>query len=287
MDEVDILLTHLTQNTKESECIMLEKIAQTAVTSSTTANATVVLKDSKASNKSSNSSKFSFIEQLVMDREAWENTVARTSNEHLYKLLARCYGTYLSMSQDNEKATQMRDDLQTHINLKGYVFAKTSHTLTKIVKCVFGADRRRTSTYSIVLRAALAQNKTEAQIAGFIESNGGVQEIRLAKSNALSTKAKAAIAKNTVAELSLAKVSGEALAKQLDGAKVGQQVVIVATQLANGEVVLNAVTYSETAINVALSAYYSANKESITAKVTERSKASNDATLAAAIGDAA
>ena len=58
MDEVDILLTHLTQNTKESECIMLEKIAQTAATSSTTANATVVLKDSKASNKSSNSSKF-------------------------------------------------------------------------------------------------------------------------------------------------------------------------------------------------------------------------------------
>ena len=262
---------------------MFEKMLNKPV-ETTADNTTVVLNDT--GNKS-NSYKFSFIEQLVLDREAWENTVARTSNEQLYKLLARCYGTYLSMSEDNEKAEQMRDDLKTHINLKGYVFAKTSHTLTKIVKCVFGADRRRTSTYSIVLRAALAENKTEAQIAGFIESRGGVQEIRLAKGNALSTKAKAELAKNTVAEQSLAKVSGEALAKQLDSGKVGQQVVIVATQQASGELVANAVTYSETAINTALSAYYSANKESIKSKAEERTKASNDAQLSQSIKDAA
>lgn len=283
MDEVDILLTHPTLYKKESEFVMLEKMFNNPV-KTTADNATVVLNDS---NVKSNSYKFSFIEQLVLDREAWENTVARTSNEQLYKLLARCYGTYLSMSQDNEKAKQMREDLQMHINLKGYVFAKTSHTLTKIVKCVFGADRRRTSTYSIVLRAALAENKTEAQIAGFIESRGGVQEIRLAKGNALSTKAKAELAKNTVTEQSLAKVSGEALAKQLDSAKVGQQVVIVATQQANGELVANAVTYSETAVNTALSAYYSANKDSIKTKAEERTKASNDSTLSNAINNAA
>jgi hypothetical protein len=262
---------------------MFEKLLNNPV-KTTADNTTVVLNDTSSK---SNSYKFSFIEQLVLDREAWENTVARTSNEQLYKLLARCYGTYLSMSEDNEKAKQMRDDLQTHINLKGYVFAKSSHTLTKIVKCVFGADRRRTSTYSIVLRAALAENKTEAQIAGFIESRGGVQEIRLAKGNALSTKAKAELAKNTFVEQSLAKVSGEALAKQLDSGKVGQQVVIVATQQASGELVANAVTYSETAINTALSAYYSANKDSIKSKAEERTKASNDAQLSQTIKDAA
>ena len=246
--------------------------------------ATVVLNDS---NNKGNSYEFSSIEQLVLDREAWENTVARTSNEQLYKLLARCYGMYLSMSRDSEDAKQMRKDLQTYINLKGYVFTKASHTLTKIVKCVFGADRRRTSTYSIVLRSALAKGKVEAEIAEFIESSGGVQEIRLAKSNALSTKAKAELAKNTVVEQVLAKVSGEGLAKVLDSAKVGEQVVIVATQKANGELVANAVTYSETAVNTALSAYYSANKDSIKSKADERTKASNDSTLSDAINNAA
>lgn len=244
-------------------------------------NAKVVLNDSKSS------SKLSFIEKLVIDREVWESTVARTSNQHLYKLLARCYGTYLAMTHDNDKASQMRDDLQTYINLNGFKFSKSSHTLTKIVKCVFGADRRRTSTYSIVLRAALAQNKTEAQIEGFIEANGGVQEIRLAKGSALSTKAKADLAKSSVGEKQLAKVSGPLLSQALDAAKVGQQVVIVATQQASGELVLNALTYSDTAINVALASYYSANKANIKSKATERSKASNDAAIKEAINDAA
>ena len=247
-------------------------------------NATVVLNDS---NSKADSYEFSSIEQLVLDREAWENTVARTSNEQLYKLLARCYGMYLAMSKDSEDAKKMRKDLQTYINLKGYVFTKASHTLTKIVKCVFGADRRRTSTYSIVLRSALVKEIAEADIANFIERSGGVQEIRLAKGNALSTKAKAELAKNTVVEQALAKVSGEALAKQLDSARVGEQVVIVATQQANGELVANAVTYSETAVNTALSAYYSANKDSIKTKAEERTKASNDSTLSDAINNAA
>lgn len=251
------------------------------VTPSTQANA-VVLKDSSA-----NERKFSFIESLAIEREAWENTAYRTSNQQLYTLLAKCYGKYVAMTKDTEVAKEMRLELETYINLKGYGFSKTSHTLTKIVKCVFGGDRRRNSTYSIVLRTAFEQKVAEADIPRFIEQQGGVQEIRLTKCNALSTKAKAEIAKDTVVEQALASVTSEALARQLDAAKVGQQVVIVATQQANGTVTLNAVTYSEGVVNAALSAYYVANKESIKAKSAEREKASNDALLNNAIGQAA
>jgi hypothetical protein len=74
---------------------------------------------------------------------------------------------------------------------------KKSHTLHKIVKCVFGADRRRVSAYSIVLRTANVNKIKSADIADFIRNNGGVEEIRLAKNgNALSAKQKAEVAKN-------------------------------------------------------------------------------------------
>lgn len=242
----------------------------------------VVLKDTTVAEK-----QFSFIESLAIEREAWENTVYRTSNQQLYTLLAKCYGKYMAMTKDTELAKVMRLELETYMNLKGYGSSKTAHTLTKIVRCVFGGDRRRNSTYSIVLRSAFDKKIQEADIADFIEREGGVQEIRLTKCNSLSTKAKAQIAKNTVVEQVLATVDSESLAKQLDAAKVGHQVVIVATQQANGTVMLNAVTYSEGVVNAALASYYAANKDSIKEKSAERITASNDSKLSESISNAA
>ena len=165
---------------------------------------------------------------------------------------------------------------------------KKSHTLHKIVKCVFGADRRRVSAYSIVLRTANVKQVKSTEIADFIRSNGGVEEIRLAKNgNALSAKQKAEVAKTTVASAVLAEISSEAIAKQVDAACIGQQVVFVATQQANGVFAINAVTNSTTAINAALAAYYSANKDGIKKQAAERSVASNDAKLSDAIANAA
>jgi hypothetical protein len=63
--------------------------------------------------------------------------------------------------------------------------------------------------------------------------------------------------------------------------------VFVATQQANGKFAINAVTNSTTAVNAALAAYYSANKDSIKKQVAERSVASNDAQLNDAIANAA
>ena len=62
--------------------------------------------------------------------------------------------------------------------------------------------------------------------------------------------------------------------------------MFVATQQANGKFAINAVTNSTTAINAALSAYYSANKDSIAKQVKERSVASNDTQLNEAITNA-
>lgn len=219
---------------------------------------------------------FTGIQQIVIEREVWEATVYRTSNEQLYALLDKCYSYYLLMASDTELAKQVKTDLETYINLNGYKFGGGSHTFNKIVKCVFKAERRRTSTYSLVLRAAIQANVKEGGIPEFIRSKGGVQEISLSSNSGEVTAKKLEEAKQAVSAQSLADVASEALTKHLDIAKVGQQFVIVATQKANGLITLNAVSYSSTAIKAALTDFRSKNKQQIANTLAERTKASND-----------
>ena len=87
----------------------------------------------------------------------------------------------------------------------------SSHTLSKIVKCVFGADRRRVSAYSIVLRTALAKNIDAAGLPDFIRENGGVEEVRLAKSpNSMTAKQKASAGAITLANKTIVNVTAPA-----------------------------------------------------------------------------
>lgn len=211
------------------------------------------------------------IEQLVLDAEAWQNTAFKSSNEQLYGLLARCYSLYQAMSGDTDQAKALRDGLNTYINTKGYVFGKGTHTINKIVKCVFGFDRRRVSAYGIVLRTALANKVLAAQVPAFIRDNGGVEEIRLAKSpNAMTPKQKAGIAASTVVVNDLGVVSSHALSAKLDAGKIGTNTVLIGTWQADGSVVIRAVVESDTALNAALASHYAKNQADIAADKKRR-----------------
>jgi len=209
----------------------------------------------------------SAIEQLVVEAEVWHNTAFKTSNDQLYGLLAKCYGVYLAMSGDSDEAKAMRKGLTDYINLKGYSFVKGSHTINKIVKCVFGFDRRRVSAYGIVLRTALANKVAIQDLPDFIRNSGGVEEIRLAKSpNAMTPKAKAQIASSCVTVNDLGVVSSPDISAMLDAGKVGTNTVLIGTWQADGSIAVRAVVESDTALNAALASYYSTNKESIQAQ---------------------
>ena len=170
---------------------------------------------------------YAAIEQLVVEHDAWKQTAFRTSNEQLYVLLQKCYGIYKAMEGTSSEAVALRNGLRDYINLKGHAFTKTTHTLTKIVKCVFGTDRRRVSVYSIVLRSALAQRVSILDVAQFIRDAGGVEEIRLAKSpNAMSPKQKAQIANSTVVVNNMGVISSPALSGLLnDAGKIGSRAI--------------------------------------------------------------
>jgi len=198
---------------------------------------------------------------LVTQNKTWEETVYKTSNEQLYAILQACYTVYVNAGT-KQAAKDLNEALERLAKERAFKFLSSTHTLTKIIKCVFGADRRRASAYSIALRAANAAKKKPEDIPAFIRDSGGVEELRLAKSpNALSPKPKAAAAEQAVDRENLAVVKADVITQKLDTAHCGQKLLLVATQEEDGSVTINAVVKNDTAIRAALAVVYSQTKD--------------------------
>ena len=252
-------------------------VTATPATSSTSAAADtaqlVVLHDKGAVAAQSSKSMRQHFEQLAAERMAWQDNAFRTSNEQLYVILQKCYQTYQAMGGDSEEAIALRDGFKDYINTTGMKFKKSTHTIAKIVQCVFGQDRRRISAYSIVLRSALEKKIGVFDFPAFVRDAGGVEEVRLAKSpNAMTVGQKAAVATGAVASKSLGVFASTQMGQMLDAGKVGTNTVLVGTWQADGSVIVRAVVESEGVLNAALASYYSAKK-------TEVKAAANDASL--------
>jgi hypothetical protein len=228
------------------------------------------------------------LEAIATAKDTWETTVYRTSNDQLYALLQRCYGLYTLMCKNTDTAKQLVEDVDKYLAKKEYKVAPSSHTLAKIVKAVFGVDRRRVSAYSIALRAALAAKIAVADLPKFIRDNNGVEELRLAKSpNAKSPKQKADAAKLSIGESVIAKLKLDVLAGQYDEAKVGSRHVLIVTQCADGHFDLNALVSSDTALNAALAAFYQQQAKKAAGAAPEKQQTNNDAAVTALINEAA
>ena len=189
----------------------------------------------------------------------WEANELAASNKRLYSILMDAYTYYMTMKTDSSKDTRAlyADDLAKFIAERKYVFAPTSHDMTRVVKCVFGADRRRVSAYSIALREALRQQVAAKDLAVFIEQNGGVEQIRLGGTKPLSAKVRAGKVKDEVLSAELGMIKFDARLVGADADWADKQVVIVATYLPTGEFQANAVIRHDSAVNAALAAFYS------------------------------
>ena len=189
----------------------------------------------------------------------WEANELAASNKRLYSILSDAYTYYQTMKGDTDKETRVQyaTDLEQFIAQRKYMFSPTSHDMTRVVKCVFGTDRRRVSAYSIALREALRQDVAAKDLCAFIGQNGGVEQIRLGGTKPLSAKVRAGKVKDEVVGAELGTIKFDARFVRADADWADKQVVIVATYLPTGEFQANAVIRHDTAVNAALAAYYS------------------------------
>ena len=199
------------------------------------------------------------LQSMEQTTRNWEATELAASNKRLYSIMTDVYTYYQTMKSDPIKETraQYANDLEKFIEQRKYMFAPSSHDMTRVVKCVFGADRRRVSAYSIALREALNQKVSTKDLVDFIEQNGGVEQIRLGGTKPLSAKVRAGKVKDEVVGSVLGVIKFDSRLVRADADWADKQVVIVATYLPTGEFQANAVIRHDSAVNAALAAYYS------------------------------
>ena len=216
---------------------------------------------------------YTAIGTLVSDQEVWLNGVHRTANEQLYLLLQRCYHLYSLMASDKTQNKNLKDAIDRHNKERNLGIDEGSHTMTKIIKVVFGAERRRASAYALALRVALSERVEAKDIPMFFRNAGGVEEVRRSQSAKPSVD-KVGIAKSIVTKTVLATVTEPEIVKQLDTGKLGHQVVLIATQGLNGSLEINSVVNTESAVKSALVAIYNAQSKAWTTVAADEAQAS-------------
>jgi hypothetical protein len=216
------------------------------------------------------------LRSIEANRIAWENGVYRTSNQALYQVLAEClaYSGELPVSM----AKLRNAALATFYKERGYRYKDDTPLVTRVVRAVFGdVNRRRISTYSLVLRQAQKENVAYADLPAWIEERGGIQEIRLSRSSTfVSPVQKASIGKMYFdGKPDLGTVQSEWLSVEADPSFIGQACLLLAEQQADGSFHVRAVIRNQTALKAAYAALYAKQKD-VQAKA-EAEVAANDA----------
>ena len=255
-------------------------IAITTKTNLKTTKAKAVVLNDSSKAVDYNKQTLVLLNSLINQREKWETTVYRKSNEMLYGILRECYSINYGMLGNDKVAKARRAALEQFVEEKNYRFTESTPVVTKVLKCIFGVDRRRVSAYSIVLREAAKQNVMLKDLPQWIEDNDGVEQIRLGKApNAKTPKQKAAAAKKVMAKAEVMGVAkGRALSKNAGVNFVGTDCVLLATQQADGSFAVRAVVRTVGAVNAALVAYLSQTK-GVVLNDSKKREAANDSKM--------
>ena len=171
------------------------------------------------------------------------------------------------MAADAEVAHKIDQALDKHFLLRN-IKNKSEKGLSKIIYCVFGTtDRRRVSSYAVALRCADDAETTVEGLPAFLRDAGGVEELRRTKSSDKKNEVdKVKVAKDKLSD-SLLVIEDRSLAALLkDKTKHNGKVVLIASQGANGALIINALEDGDAVVNAALTAIYNKNKKEWGAK---------------------
>jgi hypothetical protein len=203
------------------------------------------------------------LDAMEAKRISWENNEYKASNIVLYNLLADCLAFSRPLEPNIAKYRNMK--LEDFFIKRQYSWKKDAKLSAKVTRAVFGdIDRKRLSTYAIVIDAALKAKVEPANLPSWITKEGGVQSIKLAKSSTfISPKVKAQTMEQKLEakkETGLASVKSEALTLLADADNAGQNCVFIATQETDGSFTILSLTRKSSALDAAYLAIYTDEK---------------------------
>lgn len=223
------------------------------------------------------------MDALVAQRVHWENNELSSANDALYALLQHCYSLNNAMSGTGVASKALKKGLANYIDAKGLIFTDATPLITKIVKCVFGVNRRRVNAYASALKVAIAEKKQVMELPKFFKDNGGIEEVR--RSNTMkpkSVKEKAALGRSVLDGDVLATVSGDTLNANYSNQSLEEGVVLLATREDDGTFAVRKVVQNKSVINSALATFASVGAEQEKARQLQAEQNAMDEQRAAA-----
>lgn len=224
------------------------------------------------------------IDHLVDRRLHWENHELASSNDALCALLQHCYSLNNAMSGSDGTAKALRKGLANYIQDKKYQFKESSPLIAKIVKCVFGVDRRRVNAYSSALRVAMAEKVAVMELPKFFKDQGGIEEVRrkATTGKAKTMKDKVQLGRAVLDSDVLATVTSDNLNASFSNQNLEEGVVLLATREDDGTFAIRRVVQSNSAVKSALAACSSVGEEKEKAKqLQDENRAIEEERLAA------
>ena len=188
------------------------------------------------------------------------------------------------MSGSDGTAKALRKGLANYIENKKYQFKESSPLIAKIVKCVFGVDRRRVNAYSSALRVAMAEKVAVMELPKFFKDQGGIEEVRrkATTGKAKTMKDKVELGRAVLDSEALAFISSDSLNASFSNQSLEEGVVLLATREDDGSFAVRRVVQSNSAVKSALAACSSVGEEKEKAKqLQEENRAIEEERMAA------
>ena len=211
------------------------------------------------------------IDHLVEKRENWETNELHRSNEVLYGMLQHCYMLNNAMLGSDSMAKNLRKGLGNYIETKGYKFTEATPLITKVIRCVFGVDRRRVNAYASALRVAILEKVSVMELPKFLRESGGIEEVRRKVSKPTKTlKDKVKLGRAVLYTDAIASVRSDSLNAAYSTTSTEEGVVLLATREDDGSFAIRQVVQSGTAVKTALAACASVGAEKEKARQVEQ-----------------
>ena len=85
---------------------------------------------------------------LIAERKNWQENEYARSNQRLYTILQQCYALFHEMKGVSAEKLALKRAFNSYCSDMAVSFNDSTHMMVKIVRCVFGDDRRRVSSYA-------------------------------------------------------------------------------------------------------------------------------------------
>lgn len=209
------------------------------------------------------------LERLEHRQKVWTTGIYARANDELYDILASCL--QLVQLTDAKLIEARNAALKSYCELRKIYLNRDTPIATMIVSVVFGAEigRRRTSVYSICLRAAAEAKISPETFAQWVKKQGGIEQCRLnkspdAESGTPSREEKASYALEYLnRDNGLGVMSADKLAQAADRSFSGKPVLVIAEQQSDGSQKALAIITDTAVVTTALVSIYTRHNKAV------------------------